>query len=136
MTRAICGLTAFLAVTIAATACAGVGLAARASNDSLASGQRRGSLVGAIRLAGGPVSAVGTKLGGRVSVLNGQGRVIVQTRIRRGQNFEFRLPAGRYRLGLGKHPRQDRLGGCRPAKVTIRAGQTTHKNLWFGCAYY
>src|SRR5437588_4607138 len=97
-------------------------------------GPTNGRLVGAIHRAGGPPD--GGKLAGLVSVFNSRGHAVGRIDVRAGHDFRFRLPPGRYRLGLGRRlPTSRNLGGCRPTATTVRAGATTHHNLWYGCAY-
>src|SRR5690242_14003411 len=65
----------------------------------------RGILVGHVRLAGGPRGAVGRASGGLVSVLNFRGRIVARQQVKYGHPYRFSLASGRYRLGLGTHPR-------------------------------
>jgi hypothetical protein len=93
-----------------------------------------GLLVGAIRTVGGPAGGGRRKGGGRASVFNSRGHRVASERVHAGHDFHFRLPPGRYWLGLGRDGRKDRAG-CRRPLVTVRAGKTTHADLSIGCTW-
>lgn len=123
----VAALTLALVASVSADASGGV-------NSAPSTITARGVLVGHVRLAGGPPSAVG-KGGGLVTVLNFRGRTVARQRVKYGHPYRFSLASGRYRLGLGTHPRRGQLGGCHVPVLSIRSGHTTHKDLWFGCNY-
>ena len=91
-----------------------------------------GFFVGAIRIAGGPAGVWHWKQGGLATVFNRQGHAVAATRIRPGHDFRFRLVPGRYWLGFGRNGRENRAG-CPRGLVTVRAGRTTHSDLFIGC---
>jgi hypothetical protein len=94
----------------------------------------KGSVVGSIRVVGGPAGVYLHKAGGRVSVYSARGRLVGRLHVKPGRDFHVRLAPGRYRVGygLGRHPRS--LWGCpRPAILTVRPGRTSHENVLVGC---
>jgi hypothetical protein len=83
-----------------------------------------GTLVGAIRFAGGPSNVViKLRQGGQVRLVRAN-KVIASSRVRQGQPFHLAAPPGIYEL-------EGRSGDamCQSKEVTVHAGATSHIDM-------
>ncbi len=130
--RVALALPVIVAVVFAAAACGSPSGAPAASNPAAREATASGAIIGAIRVGGGPAGEGRRRGGGLVTVFSREGFTVARERVPTGHDFRFRLAPGSYRLGFGRHGNQDRAG-CRRDAVVVRAGRTTHSDLWIGC---
>jgi hypothetical protein len=105
-----------------------------AGPDAVMSGKfPLGVVTGAIFFGGGPaVPSNRLAMAGSISVLGSTGKVFTHTHARAGQHFRLWLPPGRYEVTTGQelHPKS----GCSPERVLVRAGRTSHVDVYVNCS--
>ena len=125
------------AVGIAAVA-VGAALATTAGAAHRMRGADKGIVTGAIHRVGGPATVTPQPpQAGEVSVFTASGRLVARQHVRAGHLFRFKLDPGRYLLNSGRQLYNKRASrnDCKPVKARVRAGQTVHVNVGYGCGW-